>query len=131
MKEEEEEEEVESDGEGTEEGSEVVRVEKVVLAHELYTSSASCFCSACRRREYNECFTNSMYPGQAPALKAGEVEETVVRVTGVDPVVGVNPKQARYQEKTESNRFRQGGFLHDEKGTWHAVWRFFLREHVE
>ena len=31
------------------------------------------------------------YPGQVPVLKADEVEETVVRVTGVDPVVGVNP----------------------------------------
>ena len=31
-----------------------------------------------------------MYPGQAPVLKADEIEETVVRVTGVDPVVGVS-----------------------------------------
>ena len=65
-----------------EDGCEVIRVEKVVLAHELYTSSASCFCSACRRREYNKSFTNSTRPGQAPVLKADEVEETVVRVTG-------------------------------------------------
>ena len=74
-----------------ERGCEVVRAEKVILAHELFTSAASRFCSACRRREYSECFTNGMYPGQVPVLKADEVEETVVRVTGVDPVVGVNP----------------------------------------
>ena len=77
----------------------MVRVDKVVLAHELYTSSASCFCSACRRREYNKCFTSSMYPGQAPVIKADEIEETVVRVTGVDPVVGVSAVLGNFSRK--------------------------------
>ena len=89
-KEEEEEEEdgqgeVESETEGTEDGCEVVRVEKVVLAHELYTPSTSCICSACRWRACNKCLTNSMYPGQAPVRKADEIAETVMRVTGVGP----------------------------------------------
>ena len=69
----------------------MLRAEKIVLAHELYTSAASRFRSACRQHEYNKCFTNSMYPGQVPVLKADEVEETVVRVTGVDPVIWVIP----------------------------------------
>ena len=30
-------------------------------------------------------------PGQVPVLKTDEVEETVVRVTGVYPVIRVNP----------------------------------------
>ena len=77
----------------------MVRVEKVVLGHELYTSSASCFCSACRRRDYNKSFTNSMYPGQAPVLKADGIEETVVRVTGVDPVVGVSAVPGNFSRK--------------------------------
>ena len=82
-----------------EDGCEVIRVEKVVLAHELYTSSASCFCSACRRREYNKCFANIMYPGQAPVLKADDIEETVVGVTGVDPVVGVGAVPGNFSLK--------------------------------
>ena len=89
--EEEERGEVKSEREKMERGCEVVPAGKVIIAHELYTSAASCSCSACRRREYNEFFTDIMYPGQVPVPKADEVEETVVRVTGVDPVVGVNP----------------------------------------
>lgn len=76
-------------------GQEVVRVEKSVIAHKLYTSLASCFCSACQRREYNHCYMNTMYPGLAPTLKAGEVEETVIMDTGVDPMVGRNKGKSK------------------------------------
>ena len=73
----------------------MVHAEKVVLAHELSTSAPSCVCSASRQREYDNCFTNSMYPGQVPVLKADEGSNTVVMVTGVDPVIGVDPVPGR------------------------------------
>ena len=40
-----------------------------------------------------------MYPGQAPVLKADEIEETVERVTGVDPVVGVSAVPGNFSRK--------------------------------
>ena len=40
-----------------------------------------------------------MYPSQAPVLTANEIEETVVRVTGVDPVVGVSPVPGNFTRK--------------------------------
>ena len=113
-----------------ERGCEVVRAEKVVLARELYTSAASCFCSACRRREYNECFTNSMFPGQVPVPKTDEVEETVVRVTGADPVVGVSPVPSK-KGKSKAIVLGKGGFLYDKQGPWYAVWRVFLPQCIE
>ena len=40
-----------------------------------------------------------MYPGQAPVLKADAIEETVERVTGVDPVVGVSAVPGNFSRK--------------------------------
>lgn len=73
----------------------MVRLEEIVLDNELVTSSASCCCKKYDGgvNTYNACFNEKHVPG--PTLGAqsmpGEVEETIVGVTEVDLVVGVNP----------------------------------------
>ena len=52
-----------------------------------------------------------MYPGQAPVLKAGKVEETVVRVTGVDTVVGVEPNQGTRRKPKAIVFGKEGGIF--------------------
>ncbi|CAM9179677.1 unnamed protein product, partial [Pylaiella littoralis] len=83
----------ESDSEGG--SDEMVGVRKVVLLHKLFTRSASCFCSACRVRHYDECYINATYPRLVPTLKEGTVEERVVMDTGVDPKT-VDPDTGLY-----------------------------------
>lgn len=75
-----------SEEEGPVSGEEpAVCVGKVVLNHKLYTCLASCFCSACQLRQYDGCYTHSMYPGLVPNFEVGVVQETVVMDTGVAP----------------------------------------------
>ena len=73
-----------SEEEGPESGVEPAVCErKVVLTHKLDTYLASCFCSACQLRQYDGCYTHSIYPVLVPKLEGGEVQETVVMDTGV------------------------------------------------
>ena len=72
-------------------GNEMVRVEKTAVHHQLYTCLSSCFGSACRVCDYDQCYTHSKYPALVPKLKLDGVEETVVMDTGVDPKAGVDP----------------------------------------
>ena len=67
-------------------GVETVSVEKRTVDHEVYTSPASCFCSACRVRDNDKCFVFAAYPALVPKLRLSVVQEKVVMNTGVDPV---------------------------------------------
>ena len=77
-----EEEEEEMAGEGPMSGAEMVRVERVTVDHELYTASASCFCSACRVCDYDNCFVFAEYPALDPKLELCVVEERVIMIPG-------------------------------------------------
>ena len=76
-------------------------------------------------------FTNSMYPGHAPVLKADEIEETVVRVPGVDPVVGVSAVPGNFSsEKLREIVISKEDFCMMKRvpGTQFGV---FLHQHVD
>ena len=68
---EEQEEEVEDESEDSVSGVETIRIENVTVSHKLYTAAASCFCSACRVRDYDKCMVFSVYPALCPS---GSVE---------------------------------------------------------
>lgn len=59
---------------------------KLVRKYRVRTRLASCFCTACQNSKYDECHVNKTFPALVPALMDGEVKETVVMVTGVEPV---------------------------------------------
>ena len=82
---EQEEEEEEMGGEVVS-GVETVTVEKRTVDHEVYSSPASWFRSACRVRDYDKCFVFAAYPALVPKLRLSVVQEKVVMDTGVDPV---------------------------------------------
>ena len=70
-------------------GEEVVDVRKVKRTYSIRTRLVSCFCSTCQRSQYKDCHVNTAYPGIVPALRDGQVKETVIMGTGVAPVVVV------------------------------------------
>ena len=61
---------------------EVVDVRKVKRTHRIRTRLASCFCSTCQRSQNEDCHVNRAYPGIVPALRGGQVRETVIMDTG-------------------------------------------------
>ena len=67
-------------------GEEVVEMYKVKLKNNLRTRLASCFCSACQRSQYKGSHVNRAYPGILPAMRKGQVRETIILDTGVAPV---------------------------------------------
>ena len=65
-------------------GEQVVNVRKVKRTYRIRTRLASCFCSASQRSQYEDCHVISRaYPGIVPALRDGQVRETVIMDTGV------------------------------------------------
>ncbi|CAB1103201.1 unnamed protein product [Ectocarpus sp. CCAP 1310/34] len=64
-------------------GEEVVVVRKETRVHMLRTRLASCFCSACQRFQYEDCYVNRAYPDLVPPMREGKVKETVIMDTGV------------------------------------------------
>ena len=83
-------------------GEEVVDVRKVKRTYRLITRLASCFFSACQRSHYEDCHVNRAYPGIVPALRDGQVRETVIIDTGVAPVDGSEAEEITFksQQKT-------------------------------
>ena len=126
---EEDEEVEEEESEGSVSGVETVRVEKVTVDHEVYTSSGSCFCSACRVCDYDKCLVFAMYPALVPKLQLSVVEETVIMDTGVDPV-GVDGRvDGRKKKGNQVSQEEQR--LFDAEGYRYTVWGFLLRQYVK
>ena len=73
---------------------------KVKRTNRLRTRLALCFCSACQR--YENCHVNRAYPGIVPALRDGQVRETVIMDTGVAPVDGSEAEEItfKFRQKT-------------------------------
>ena len=99
--EEEDEEEIEDSASGV---VETIRVENVTVRHEVYTSAASCFCSACRVRDYDKCTIFSTYPALVPRRQLNVIEEKVIMDTGVDPA-GADARAGGRKKKTKEIKF--------------------------
>ena len=102
--EEEGEEEEEEESEVHVSGVETVRVEKDTVDHKLNISLASCFCSACRTRDYDKCFVRAEHPALVSAFTSAVVEEVVIMDTGVDPS-RVDPSVGGRREKVREIEF--------------------------
>ena len=83
-------------------GEEVVDVRKVKRTYRIRTRLASCFCSACQRSQYEVCHVNRAYPGIVPALRDGQVTETVIMDTGVAPVDGSEAEEITFKSRQKT-----------------------------
>ena len=72
---------------------------KVKRTYRLRTRLASCFFSACQRSQYEDCYVNRAYPGIVPALRDGQVRETVIIDTGVAPVDGSEAEEITFKSR--------------------------------
>ena len=83
-------------------GEEVVDVRKVKRTYRIRTRLASCFCSACQRSQYKDFRISRAYPGIVPALRDGQVRETVIMDTGVAPVDGSEAEEITFKSRQKT-----------------------------
>ena len=89
-------------GRSTREGRMFASVRKVKRTYRIRTRLASCFCSACQRSQYEECHVNRAYPGIVPALRDGQVRETVNMDSGVAPVDGSKSEELTFKSRQKT-----------------------------
>ena len=75
---------------------------KVKQTYRIRTRLASCFCSAGMRSQYEDCHVNRAYPGIVPALRGGQVRETVIMDTEVAPVNGCEAEEITYKSRQKA-----------------------------
>ncbi|CAB1111819.1 unnamed protein product [Ectocarpus sp. CCAP 1310/34] len=88
-------------------GEEDVTCRKVKRTYRLRTRLASCFCSACQRCEYEQCYVSKTYPRLVPALQKGEVKETVIMDTGVAPVDEDNSRGIQFGSRRKECKMKR------------------------
>ena len=86
---------------------EIIRVGNVTVRHEVHTSAASCFRSACRARDYDKCTIFSMYPALVPWRQLNVIEEKVIMDSGVEPA-GVDVRAGGRRKKRRKLSSRAG-----------------------
>ncbi|CAB1097448.1 unnamed protein product [Ectocarpus sp. CCAP 1310/34] len=88
-------------------GEEDVTCRKVKRTYRLRTRLASCFCSACQRCEYEQCYVSKTYPRLVPALQEGEVKETVITDTGVAPLDEDNSRGIQFGSRRKECKMKR------------------------
>ena len=83
-------------------GEKVVDVRKVKQTYRIRTGLASCFCSVWQRSQYEDSHVNRAYPGIVPAMRDGQVRETVIMDTGVAPVDGSNTEEITFKSRQKT-----------------------------
>ena len=69
--------------------------------YRVKTRLASCFCSLCQICRYEEGHINRTYPALVPAMINGEVNETVIMDSGVEPVGVDEPQEIKFRPRAK------------------------------
>ena len=83
-------------------GEKMVNVRTVKRTYRIRTRLASCFCLACQRSQYEDCQVSRAYPCIIPALRGGQVRETVIMDTGVALVDGSEAEEITFTSRQKT-----------------------------
>ncbi|CAB1115972.1 unnamed protein product [Ectocarpus sp. CCAP 1310/34] len=111
-----------------------VTCRKVKRTYSLRTRLASCFCSACLRSEYEQCYVSKTYPRLVPAMKDDVVKEPVIMDTGVAPVdenasEGIN--FPRYKKECKKKRITGTQWQEGDSATASKIWEELGRKKAQ